>query len=230
MINKCHNWQVTRTQCYAGDGSDRSEPRQTLQRRGGGEGGLFVVWTLTPPTATDRGGAHPVSCGSLDPHPLPPSVLDTQPRGCRRVSLLTPRRRVLNWNAVFGPSHPLAVAEERRRQHRPAWTGLACRGPQQFPANLVCTILYSPSPRPPPRVSPAPLPWIAKWRNPVGVCIWDLYKCTSLRKKMKPWHICNHQVPLSLLGPKTKRCFFFFFFLFLFFSSSLIKITHFPPY
>lgn len=106
MINKCHNWQVTRTQCYAGDGSDRSEPRQTLQRRGGGEGGLFVVWTLTPPTATDRGGAHLI-CGSLDPHPLPPSVLDTQPRGCRRVSLLTLRRRVLNWNAVFGPPTPL---------------------------------------------------------------------------------------------------------------------------
>lgn len=149
MINKCHNWQVTRTQCYAGDGSDRSEPRQTLQRRGGGEGGLFVVWTLTPPTATDRGGAHPVSCGSLDRHP-PPTLCTghSAPRlpTCFSARPMTPstelKRRVwppstpLRWQGSGGASTDL---------HGQAWPagGLSSSQPTLF-------VLYCTHQAPPP--------------------------------------------------------------------------------
>lgn len=53
--------------------------------------------------------------------------------------------------------------------------------------SCVCTILYSPSSC----VSPPPPLLIEHRRIPVGVCIWHLYKCTSLKTKWKPWHIWN---------------------------------------
>lgn len=69
-----------------------------------------------------------------------------------------------------------------------AQTAWPAGGGAAVPSQLVCTILYSPSPC----VSP-PLSSIAM-EKPCWCMYWHLYKCTSLKKKMKPWHIWNKWV------------------------------------
>lgn len=86
--------------------------------------------------------------------------------------------------------------------------GAACGGPPwRFPKPtlfvLYCTHLQVPVCQP----HPLPAPPRATWRKPCRCIYRHLYKCTSLRKKMKPWHICNLRVSLSLLDPITKHTF-----------------------
>lgn len=173
-------------------------------------GGLIVaVWTLTPPTATYRGGAH------LSPVSPPPSVLNTRgPRGCfffLFVFLFLRLRCVSadHWTELKwcgGITEKAGVGGLRHRP--PARTDVACKWPLAAPkptlSVLYCTHLQVPVSHPRPS---SILPYIATWRKPCRCIYWHLYKCTYLRKKMKSWHICNLQVLLSLLNPITKHTF-----------------------
>lgn len=150
--------------------------RKTLQQGTG-----WTARDLWPCPLPRMGWSLSVSCGSFDSSPCsehsalrPPTSLS----GCFSAHLWHPSTEL----KLFGPWDG---GREPGHQHRqPGLRG----GGAAVPSQLVCTILYSPSPC----VSP-PLSSIAM-EKPCWCMYWHLYKCTSLKKKMKPWHIWNKWV------------------------------------
>lgn len=146
---------------------------------------LYILWPLTPAHCHGWGGGY-LSPGA---YLTPPSPKPSHTTSCSEQSALrlnqskcfsvTPRTELRLF--FFWPlSREADISTELHGQ-----SGLQ-EAAAADPSQLVCTIMYSPSPL----CLTTPFLY-SNGETPVGVWIWHLYKCTSLKKKMKPWHIWN---------------------------------------
>lgn len=147
MINKCHYWQLTMNYYYdimcimlemawiTLQCTERLCSASVQGNKHFSRGQAVRFMTSDPAHCHGGGRSLSVSCGSVDSSPCSEHSalrLATSLSRCFSANL---RHQVLNWNFLAHET----VAENRTS----AQTGpdsLACRGPQQFPANLF--VLY----------------------------------------------------------------------------------------
>lgn len=193
MINKCHSWQLTinyydimcimlemawiTLQC-----TERlcSESLCKATNTSAGDR-LYAFMTSDPAHCHGWGGAYLSAVAHLIPPPCSEHSALRLATSLSRCSSANVWHQVLNWNIL---AHETVA--EKRTSAQTCTDSLALQGAAAVPSQLVCTILYSPSPC----VSP-PLSSIAMEKPCRCMYWWHLYKCTSLKKKMKPWHIWN---------------------------------------